>query len=388
MHPEVYVLILPAFGVVSHVLSFFSRKPVFGYVGMVNAMGAIAVLGFLVWAQKGDVMGLFACECEGIKSVYMLGHSYTVKSVLFTEKSLLLNNQQETVVMMLRRPNVYYINFTRSSKLGNTGSPETTRQNAHFLDWFAGFVEGDGCFSSDLALRIRQADPRVLYKIRQYFGFGSVFVDAAGYWTYAVKAKKQVLTIINCLNGKLFLHKRITQFERFVLAYNKKHATQIVPITEPITLSLSSYWLTGFADADGSFNVQLSVRKDNNTDRLRLRFYLDQANSLEDLKTIQRLIGGSLSKRTMHNKVYDRLTVDTFNHTLPLIQYFSQFPPQTTVLKVRFVRYCRVYGWYKNAEWRERKNQIQHLIKLNKRLSKRYSPNESYCCDSCITCLL
>jgi cytochrome c oxidase subunit 1 len=39
----VYVLILPAFGIVSHVLSFFARKPVFGYVGMVNAMGAIAV---------------------------------------------------------------------------------------------------------------------------------------------------------------------------------------------------------------------------------------------------------------------------------------------------------------------------------------------------------
>lgn len=50
LHPEVYVLILPAFGIVSHVISFFARKPVFGYVGMVNAMGAIAILGFLVWA--------------------------------------------------------------------------------------------------------------------------------------------------------------------------------------------------------------------------------------------------------------------------------------------------------------------------------------------------
>jgi heme/copper-type cytochrome/quinol oxidase subunit 1 len=59
-HPEVYVLILPAFGIVSHVISFFARKPVFGYVGMVNAMGAIAILGFLVWACSE--MGPSPCE--------------------------------------------------------------------------------------------------------------------------------------------------------------------------------------------------------------------------------------------------------------------------------------------------------------------------------------
>ncbi len=57
-HPEVYVLIQPAFGIVSHVLSFFARKPVFGYVGMVNAMGAIAVLGFQVWAHHMYTVGL------------------------------------------------------------------------------------------------------------------------------------------------------------------------------------------------------------------------------------------------------------------------------------------------------------------------------------------
>lgn len=49
---------MPAFGIVSHVVSFFARKPVFGYVGMVNAMAAIAILGFLVWAHHMFAVGL------------------------------------------------------------------------------------------------------------------------------------------------------------------------------------------------------------------------------------------------------------------------------------------------------------------------------------------
>ena len=52
-HPEVYILVLPAFGIVSHVISFFSQKPVFGTIGMICAMGAISILGFIVWAQLG-----------------------------------------------------------------------------------------------------------------------------------------------------------------------------------------------------------------------------------------------------------------------------------------------------------------------------------------------
>src|SRR3569623_1508 len=88
-HPEVYIMILPGFGMVSQVIATFSKKPVFGYLGMAYAMVAIGVVGFIVRAHfmftVGGVTGVVLANC-GIDdymqdTYYVVAHFHYVLSL-------------------------------------------------------------------------------------------------------------------------------------------------------------------------------------------------------------------------------------------------------------------------------------------------------------------
>nr|YP_010500147.1 hypothetical protein ODF01_mgp04 [Gormaniella terricola]UWV18324.1 hypothetical protein [Gormaniella terricola] len=347
-------MILPGFGIVSHVVSFFSQKPVFGYLGMINAMGAIAILGFVVWALL-FVVGPHNCEIMYLKLCYMLEILQHMSFPTFGQNSYFFYNQQIT-------PNNLFLVPYRRFRCFSGIIPETRRRdttkiefNKRFIDWFVGFVEGDGCFSIGrdkqgralrLQLIIQQKEARILHMIKRFLSMGTISRTKKGYFRLVIGRLDHIKMLINFFNGNIVLHKRYEQFCNWVHAYNTIIKSKGGDLIHPLSLkvpTLQDAWLTGFIDAEGCFNINLVKNISHKTGvRVRLRFILKQKNACDSLLDIQNLLkAGRVHTNKLDN--VSRFEIDSFCRLKGLLTYLFLFPLKT-IKRRSFIRWFTVYG--------------------------------------------
>lgn len=401
-------------------------------------MGAISMLGFIVWAQI-DVMGLLLREWQVINSCYMLGRLYATNyintafltiqycvtmfvgytfciSVAFCDiiqgvsdqstgnclpwgtlqgDSLIIRafgyaRTSETIrnisVKAVAYPGGPFGAVTR----GYTAGQEASTKGDWFMDWFVGFAEGDGSFSCDrtakrLYFQLRQKDPKLLYIIKSYFGFGSIVQDKVGYYSWTVSGKKDILTLINLFNGKLVLSKTNHRFvNEWLVNYNLWFA-----LDNPIAykgigsfVGLKNAWLCGLTDADGSLGFMIAKDKTRKHGcRVRIYWYVDQSGltTHEDLEKMRTVLGFGFIDKKRYNPdsksfapsvpgAAYRLITMSATDCKQLQVYFTKYTPLTTIKKVRLIRWNRVLNWCLERVWFEHLSAIQHLIQLNSRL--------------------
>jgi hypothetical protein len=185
--------------------------------------------------------------------------------------------------------------------------PESDFDFGHYL---AGLIDGDGHLSKALQLVIvfNELDASLAYFIKKKIGFGNI---------YKVKNKKAILFVISNKTGLL---KVLNLINNNILP--NPYFNSITHFTLNSDTDLQNYWLSGFSDADASFQIKLINRINRKRNEVRLSFQIDQKKD-DLLILILKFIGGNIGYRKSQDTYYYSST--SFGSAKKVINYFDHY---------------------------------------------------------------